>query len=358
MGAPRRSLCTTASTPSAFIAVARNPELRRALGRARECPADRQHRAGWSAGRVCALSCPRCPGWQDDVHYLVVGSGQRGRGLAHPRAGAGRGGPGASRRADRARQAARAAQPGGRLCPALDRRGVLRHQRRRGHGVRPAGRRVELQRIARGGGRRRVGHAAAPGRRRRLGVGAGALLADPDAAAAHGRCGACARRGEVHLGGRALESFEAVLSRERGMCGIVGAVLGTGASTRLDDAIKRLHHRGPDDSGHWSEAGTHLGFTRSAPSSTSPRAAPADGLARCPLRDRLQRRDLQFSRAARAARRRRRDLPRALGHRSAAARLPARGPGALPREAARHVRVRGTGTGSERRCRSRATAWA
>jgi len=48
------------------------------------------------------------------------------------------------------------------------------------------------------------------------------------------------------------------------MCGIVGAVLGTGASTRLDDAIKRLHHRGPDDSGHWSEAGTHLGFTRLA----------------------------------------------------------------------------------------------
>jgi asparagine synthase (glutamine-hydrolysing) len=48
------------------------------------------------------------------------------------------------------------------------------------------------------------------------------------------------------------------------MCGIVGAVLGTGASTRLDDAIKRLHHRGPDDSGHWSGAGTHLGFTRLA----------------------------------------------------------------------------------------------
>ncbi len=48
------------------------------------------------------------------------------------------------------------------------------------------------------------------------------------------------------------------------MCGIVGAVLGTGASTRLDDAIKRLHHRGPDDSVYWSEAGTHLGFTRLA----------------------------------------------------------------------------------------------
>ena len=48
------------------------------------------------------------------------------------------------------------------------------------------------------------------------------------------------------------------------MCGIVGAVLGTGASTRLDDAMKRLHHRGPDDSGCWSEAGTHLGFTRLA----------------------------------------------------------------------------------------------
>jgi asparagine synthase (glutamine-hydrolysing) len=48
------------------------------------------------------------------------------------------------------------------------------------------------------------------------------------------------------------------------MCGIVGAALGTGASTRLDDAIKRLHHRGPDDSGHWSEGGTHLGFTRLA----------------------------------------------------------------------------------------------
>lgn len=48
------------------------------------------------------------------------------------------------------------------------------------------------------------------------------------------------------------------------MCGIVGAVLGTGASTRLDKAIERLHHRGPDDSGHWSEAGAHLGFTRLA----------------------------------------------------------------------------------------------
>jgi len=46
------------------------------------------------------------------------------------------------------------------------------------------------------------------------------------------------------------------------MCGIVGAVLAPGASARMGDAIKRLHHRGPDDSGQWSEEGAHLGFTR------------------------------------------------------------------------------------------------
>ena len=46
------------------------------------------------------------------------------------------------------------------------------------------------------------------------------------------------------------------------MCGIVGAVLAEGASASIEDAIKRLHHRGPDDQGSWSEGGTRLGFTR------------------------------------------------------------------------------------------------
>jgi asparagine synthase (glutamine-hydrolysing) len=46
------------------------------------------------------------------------------------------------------------------------------------------------------------------------------------------------------------------------MCGIVGAVLGAGASARLDDAVKSLHHRGPDDNGQWNEDRAHLGFAR------------------------------------------------------------------------------------------------
>jgi asparagine synthase (glutamine-hydrolysing) len=48
------------------------------------------------------------------------------------------------------------------------------------------------------------------------------------------------------------------------MCGIVGAALNMEGPARLDDAIKRLHHRGPDDSGFWNERGTHLGFARLA----------------------------------------------------------------------------------------------
>ena len=46
------------------------------------------------------------------------------------------------------------------------------------------------------------------------------------------------------------------------MCGIVGAVLAEGVSASIEDAIKRLHHRGPDDQGNWSEGVTRLGFTR------------------------------------------------------------------------------------------------
>jgi asparagine synthase (glutamine-hydrolysing) len=46
------------------------------------------------------------------------------------------------------------------------------------------------------------------------------------------------------------------------MCAIVGAVLLPGASAQVDDAIERLHHRGPDDRGRWSEDGAHLGFAR------------------------------------------------------------------------------------------------
>jgi asparagine synthase (glutamine-hydrolysing) len=46
------------------------------------------------------------------------------------------------------------------------------------------------------------------------------------------------------------------------MCGIVGAVLAEGASASIEDAIRRLHHRGPDDRGSWSEGVARLGFTR------------------------------------------------------------------------------------------------
>jgi len=46
------------------------------------------------------------------------------------------------------------------------------------------------------------------------------------------------------------------------MCGIVGAVLAEGASASIEDAIRRLHHRGPDDQGSWSEGRARLGFTR------------------------------------------------------------------------------------------------
>ncbi len=46
------------------------------------------------------------------------------------------------------------------------------------------------------------------------------------------------------------------------MCGIVGAVLAEGVSASIEDAIRQLHHRGPDDQGSWSEGGTRLGFTR------------------------------------------------------------------------------------------------
>jgi len=46
------------------------------------------------------------------------------------------------------------------------------------------------------------------------------------------------------------------------MCGIVGATLSPGADVRLDEAVECLVHRGPDDSGTWSEGEARLGFRR------------------------------------------------------------------------------------------------
>jgi len=46
------------------------------------------------------------------------------------------------------------------------------------------------------------------------------------------------------------------------MCGIVGSIGRGGASTDLDKAIRKLGHRGPDDSGAWVEAEAQLGFVR------------------------------------------------------------------------------------------------
>src|SRR5262249_44997083 len=81
------------------------------------------------------------------------------------------------------------------------------------------------------------------------------------APAAPGRGGTRACRKHVHLGG-VRGSARGRSAKGRDMCGIVGAVLQPGASAQVDDAVKRLHHRGPDDSGHWSEDGAHLGFAR------------------------------------------------------------------------------------------------
>jgi len=46
------------------------------------------------------------------------------------------------------------------------------------------------------------------------------------------------------------------------MCGIVGAITKGGASVDLDAAIRRLAHRGPDDSGCWIQSEAQLGFVR------------------------------------------------------------------------------------------------
>lgn len=46
------------------------------------------------------------------------------------------------------------------------------------------------------------------------------------------------------------------------MCGIVGSIGRGGVATDLAQAILKLAHRGPDDSGKWEEAGAQLGFVR------------------------------------------------------------------------------------------------
>lgn len=46
------------------------------------------------------------------------------------------------------------------------------------------------------------------------------------------------------------------------MCGIVGAITKISANVDLEAAIRRLAHRGPDDSGVWTQAEAQLGFVR------------------------------------------------------------------------------------------------
>lgn len=46
------------------------------------------------------------------------------------------------------------------------------------------------------------------------------------------------------------------------MCGIVGLVARRGETFRLEEAVHRLFHRGPDDQGCWGEGEAQLGFAR------------------------------------------------------------------------------------------------
>lgn len=47
------------------------------------------------------------------------------------------------------------------------------------------------------------------------------------------------------------------------MCGIVGVAMATGSTgLDLEAAVRRLHHRGPDDYGLWRDEGAQLGFAR------------------------------------------------------------------------------------------------
>ena len=46
------------------------------------------------------------------------------------------------------------------------------------------------------------------------------------------------------------------------MCGIVGLLARREQAFRLEDAVRRLHHRGPDDQGCWRDEEVQLGFAR------------------------------------------------------------------------------------------------
>ena len=63
------------------------------------------------------------------------------------------------------------------------------------------------------------------------------------------------------------------------MCGILGALTRFGPAADMNAAIAGLRHRGPDDSGAWSEAEMQLGFVRLSildlsPAGHQPMASP------------------------------------------------------------------------------------
>ena len=141
------------------------------------------------------------------------------------------------------------------------------------------------------------------------------------------------------------------------MCGIAGIVKLDPAETVDEARLKRmrdvLRHRGPDGEGLWIDGPVGLGHRRLAIVDVAGGHQPManeDGT----RVDRLQRRDLQPRRAAPRPRGARPSLPHALRHRDDPP--PLRGGGrALRRAAARHVRLRASGTGTAAGCCSRAT---
>ncbi len=85
------------------------------------------------------------------------------------------------------------------------------------------------------------------------------------------------------------------------MCGITGFFApprsGSHGEARLQNAVRALHHRGPDAGGVWTSEGVGLGHRRfrSWIFGTWP---AADGFAERPVRDGVQRRGLQLPRRA------------------------------------------------------------
>ena len=154
--------------------------------------------------------------------------------------------------------------------------------------------------------------------------------------------------------------------RHRGatMCGIAGFVEASSTAAApfgADDRARWSHrmcdvirHRGPDDEGVLVEPGVGLGHA--APEHHRPRRpATSRSTTRTAPSGRLQRRDLQLPRAARASSRRPGTASTRHRHRGDRPRLRAVGRRGV-RAAARDVRVRALGHAARARCSSRAIA--